>query len=176
MKTRNFDMTKLETRYMLFVVEDMEAFYTFVHDTVGVFSFKRLLNSSYHMPMRDAKEKLDKLYERVRIVLGMDEPFYNLSKGGKVTVELYYGVKALEKRYHDFQGKVPLMSRAFYSNHYRTICINVGDVTRGILVHELTHFLIRTCPASFPRTCTEVLAMHADKNLYRPVKKRKGGL
>ena len=161
----------LETTYTNIYYQslaDLKKFNRKVDNYFAQCGFLRLFSCSGADDLSDKiTKKVDAIYERVQEILGIHK------KMEKVSIKIYSDKKQLKTAYlkpkktalRNYQ--TPSNIRAWYIKKNNTIYLNINDLHEGMLAHEMAHsiidhyFLIRPTKAT-----AEILAQHADKNLF----------
>lgn len=108
-------------------------------------------------------EKLDRLFEKVQLILDMRKPI-------KINVQLYPDQAALHDAYFKIYKKKKQL-RAWYIFEYNTIYLNVQDLSDGMLAHECAHAIVdHYFDARPPRATGEILARYVDAHLFKEAK------
>ena len=108
--------------------------------------------------------KVDRLVEKVQIILDMRKPFR------KVNVNLYPDAGALHQAYFKLY-RARKQPRAWYTFERNTIYMNVQDVFAGMLAHEVAHAVVdHYLTVRPPRATAEILARYVDQHLNEKAK------
>ncbi|MFC1830814.1 hypothetical protein ACFL0S_02185 [Thermodesulfobacteriota bacterium] len=159
---------QIKTKYTYLVfnsVEDMVVFNRKINYPSGSF-FKRFFsNQSAAEAKNELVEKVDLLFEKVLLILGMDNQIK------KIRVRLLSNEEQLEEVFKKIFQKEKNV-RAWYVYELNSVFLHVGDVNAGMLAHELGHAIIdHFFSVQPPRATAEILTGYVDDHLYEEVKK-----
>ncbi len=109
-------------------------------------------------------QKLDRLVEKVQLILDMQRPF------PRVFINVYPDEESLHRAYFRVHGKRG-KPRAWYTFRQNTIYLNLLDVFSGMLAHELAHAVVdHYLGVRPPRATAEILARYVDSHLEEEVR------
>ncbi|KKN01165.1 hypothetical protein LCGC14_1130540 [marine sediment metagenome] len=153
-------MKQTETKYAIIHYNNDEIFNCFLKN-ITPFSF----GNWFRKPNLFC---IDKLYERVQKVLGIDS-----ESSTKITIKLFANRKNFVNEYNRLYGKTnKKLPRSLYDFYYKVIYVNVKDISEGMLAHEFTHPIFREYfRQAPPRVLAEILATYVESHLHDKIKK-----
>ena len=155
-------MKQTETKYAIIHYNNDEIFNRFIRN-ITPFSF----GNWFRKPDVFNVSQIDKLYERVQKVLGIDS-----ESSTKITIKLFANRKNFVNEYNRLYGKTnKKLPRSLYDFYYKVIYVNVKDISEGMLAHEFTHPIFREYfRQAPPRVLAEILATYVESHLHDKVK------
>jgi hypothetical protein len=108
----------------------------------------------------NVKTRVDEIMEKVRATLDMYPADFHIS------IQLYPDYQSIEAIFRQFThtGQVPL---AFYANRTKSIYVNAGSITDGVLAHEMAHAVINFYfEVPPPAKMQEILAQYVDLHIW----------
>ncbi len=147
---------------------DMETKYTIIKGSESdIENFRKALDPWYPLRSIDSPaDTVDGIFETAQKLLGMKK------KMKKIKINLYSDDEKLYEEYlkqkdaafRKFDGARRF--RAWYIHSKRTIYINVEDIDKGMLGHEIAHAIIdHYLLVRPPEKTAEILARYVDSNL-----------
>ena len=146
--------------------EDLETFnkeIDFGGDGGGFLFFGGSSNEGPAM-QKEVRRKLDRLVEKVQLILDMRKPF------PRVRIELHPNAESLQQAYFRLYKKKKEI-RAWFTFKRNTIYLNAEDIFSGMVAHELAHCVVdHYLSVRPPRATAEILARFVDQHLYEEAK------
>lgn len=155
-------MMELQTKYSIIHYENEEYLKIFGKKLSGRILIFPEINENY------ISSKVDFLFKRTKTILGMEK-----SDIKKVFIQLCKNKAKLDHYFKYYYGSDKNKHRSWYIFQINTIFINICDIDKGMLAHEMVHHItdnyFGTKP---PRNTAEILACYVNKNLHKPQKER----
>jgi hypothetical protein len=154
---------RVETKYTIIHYlseEDLTKFNRRINYGPNHWGLKRLFSDSESNSLTEhIRMKVDLIFERVQEILQMRK------KMKKVNIHIYPDKNHLKQAFTQIYRK-PCRIRAWYRHRNNTVYLNVRDLHKGMLAHELAHAIVdHYLLVRPPRATAEILARYVDKNL-----------
>lgn len=158
----------IETKHTILTFSAREDVAQF-HDSINFAeqsSFAGFFSSSSTKDLTtDLIRKVDKLFEKVQLILDMRKEMR------PVRVRIFRNSDELGAAYYKIYHRKANV-RGWYVYEFNTVFLNVRDVHEGMLAHELGHAIIdHYLEVRPPRATAEILARYVDEHLFEEVKK-----
>ncbi len=111
-------------------------------------------------------DKIDAIFKKSQQLLGM-QGFVN-----KITIKIFKNKQQLDRAYFKIYKK-DSNSRAWYTHEKLTVFIQLNDIHRGMIAHELAHAIIdHYLIIPPPKETAEILARYVDTHMVDSMSKK----